>query len=90
MRATARPLGAAGGPGPGRAYRGQVRGGTARNAPGETLQRGGRGNHAEYRQGNPPPGGWQIKRGFYREVVTLGDRPEGTQGAGAGTEDRSA
>jgi protein-L-isoaspartate(D-aspartate) O-methyltransferase len=41
-------------------------------------------------EGDPPPGGWQIKRRFYRELVTLGVGPEGTQGTGARTEDRSA
>jgi protein-L-isoaspartate(D-aspartate) O-methyltransferase len=40
--------------------------------------------------GDPPPGGWQITRRFYRELVTLGVRPESTQGAGARTQDRSA
>ncbi len=39
---------------------------------------------------DPPPGGWQIKRRFYLELVTLGVRPEGEQGTGARTEDRSA
>jgi protein-L-isoaspartate(D-aspartate) O-methyltransferase len=41
-------------------------------------------------EGDPPPGGWEIKRRFYRELVTLGVRPEGTQGTGARTQDRSA
>jgi len=39
---------------------------------------------------DPPRGGWQIKRRFYRELVTLGVRLEGEQGTGARAEDRSA
>ena len=39
---------------------------------------------------DPPPGGWQITRRFYRELVTLGVRPEGEKGTGAWTQDRSA
>jgi hypothetical protein len=39
---------------------------------------------------DPPRGGWQIKRRFYRELVTLGVRLVGDLGTGASAEDRSA